>query len=384
MSEPFSCWAGSKSPTLVFVGEAWGQHEEMNGSPFSGPAGAELTRMLIQVLPGEATEKLRHGIRNNSKWWQLRDAWLHSCRISMTNLVNERPPNNNFELFCCGKKELPSDYPQLSPVGRGSAAYLKPEYLGEVDRLRQELSGARPNIVVPTGAIATWGVLGRSDISNVRGTTTMGSSGGPAQGLKVLPTYHPSAIIRGFWKWRPIVIADLMKAFRESHTLELVRPERFALVQPTLEQVIDWCAVAVNGEGPLAADIETAGMQITCIGFATDPNNAITIPFRNKEGNKNYWAETKEEVLAWESVRTLLECGRPLVFHNGMYDIQFLARMGFNLRNAVHDTMLLHHSHYPEMQKALGFLGTIYTNEQSWKLMGRHRKTKEKGTKLDE
>jgi hypothetical protein len=83
-------------------------------------------------------------------------------------------------------------------------------------------------------------------------------------------------------------------------------------------------------------------------------------------------------------VQTLLECGRPLLFQNGMYDMQYLIRMGFNLRYAREDTMLLHHSLYPEVQKSLGFLGSIYTNEQSWKLMGRHRATKIKGEKLDE
>jgi len=35
--------------------------------------------------------------------------------------------------------------------------------------------------------------------------------------------------------------------------------------------------------------------------------------------------------------------------------------------------MLLHHALYPELPKGLGFLGSIYTNEASWKLMRRER-----------
>jgi hypothetical protein len=31
--------------------------------------------------------------------------------------------------------------------------------------------------------------------------------------------------------------------------------------------------------------------------------------------------------------------------------------------------MLLHHALYPEMQKGLGFLGSIYSNEPAWKLL---------------
>jgi hypothetical protein len=39
------------------------------------------------------------------------------------------------------------------------------------------------------------------------------------------------------------------------------------------------------------------------------------------------------------------------------------------------DTMLLHHALYPEMQKDLGFLGSIYTNEASWKINHKKKDT---------
>jgi hypothetical protein len=35
--------------------------------------------------------------------------------------------------------------------------------------------------------------------------------------------------------------------------------------------------------------------------------------------------------------------------------------------------MLMHHSIMPEMQKGLGFLGSVYTDEPAWKLMRRKR-----------
>lgn len=37
--------------------------------------------------------------------------------------------------------------------------------------------------------------------------------------------------------------------------------------------------------------------------------------------------------------------------------------------NAEHDTMLLHHALQPESLKGLGYLGSVYTDEQSWKQM---------------
>jgi hypothetical protein len=33
------------------------------------------------------------------------------------------------------------------------------------------------------------------------------------------------------------------------------------------------------------------------------------------------------------------------------------------------DTMLLHHAMQPEMEKGLGFLASVYTDEASWKFM---------------
>ena len=68
----------------------------------------------------------------------------------------------------------------------------------------------------------------------------------------------------------------------------------------------------------------------------------------------------------------------PKLFQNGMYDLQYLLKMGLRPKALAEDTMLMHHSMFPELQKGLGFLGSIYTNESSWKLMRRKRPDVEK------
>jgi len=385
---PFAGWAGSRAPRLVIVGEAWGESEEQtHGIPFCGVAGAELTRILLETVPANRfTTDLRYALAR-SGWHQMRNVWAKEAGIGLTNVVALRPPANNFDALLCSKKELPSDYPALPALGRGTAAYLRPTYLGELDRLRTELRQAAPVCIVAAGATATWALLGRTDISNVRGTATLGSQAGVAPGLKILPTYHPSAVLpgRGRREWRIICMADFLKAFRESAYPGINRPVREALINPTLQEVIAYANIfSSNIALPLAVDCETAGPLITCISFASSPRTSITIPFRSKDGTRNYWTSADDELQAWFAVRQLLECGRPLVFQNGMYDMQYFIRMGFNLRHAYDDTMLLHHSLYPEVQKSLGFLGSIYTNESSWKLLGRQRATKVKGEKLDE
>ena len=75
-------------------------------------------------------------------------------------------------------------------------------------------------------------------------------------------------------------------------------------------------------------------------------------------------------------------CENPSIkkrLQNGVYDIQYLwhtwriRTMGFD-----DDSMIMHHVLYSELPKSLGFMGSVYTNEASWKLM---RKFEEKEVK---
>ena len=94
----------------------------------------------------------------------------------------------------------------------------------------------------------------------------------------------------------------------------------------------------------------------------------MVVPFVDAQGI-NAWDSQEKEILAWRLVKEILEGPTIKLFQNGLYDLQYLLRMGFRPKNCHADTMLLHHALFPEMQKGLGFLGSIYTNESSWKLM---------------
>jgi hypothetical protein len=69
-------------------------------------------------------------------------------------------------------------------------------------------------------------------------------------------------------------------------------------------------------------------------------------------------------------VATILRSPAPKVFQNGLYDLHYIWRTWrIAPRNCLHDTMLRHHAEYPELPKSLGFMGSVYTDELSWKLM---------------
>ncbi len=52
-----------------------------------------------------------------------------------------------------------------------------------------------------------------------------------------------------------------------------------------------------------------------------------------------------------------------------MYDIQYCHRYGLRVNRYAHDTMIRHHALQPEMEKGLGFLASIYTDEAPWKVL---------------
>jgi len=259
------------------------------------------------------------------------------------------------EARACGTGGLPA-------MAKGR--FLAPQFLPELDRLKAELTSVQPNIVIALGATATWAMLGVTGLQSVRGTCAEGLGG-----LKVLPTHHPSSLLAE-WDNRVVLVADLMKAERESHFPELRRPQRVVTIDPSLDDIL---AFAARKHEVLGVDIETAGGQITCIGFAPSAGEALVIPFvdKRKAGN-SYWAAAWQEEKAWLVVRELLASPAAKVFQNGLYDMQWLAKVGCKILNAADDTMLLHHALYPELPKGLGFLGSIYCNEASWKLLRKH------------
>jgi hypothetical protein len=217
------------------------------------------------------------------------------------------------------------------------------------------------------GNTACWALLGSTGISKIRGTVTESSI---LRGFKVLPTYHPAAILRQ-WDLRPVTVLDLAKAGRESAFPEIRRPERTVYIEPSLSDLEWYYGHYLQAAKRISFDIETSGRQITCIGFAPDEKSALVLPFvDNRRAGGSYWPDLASELQAWSFVRRVLSHPAPKVAQNGLYDIHFLWKSyGIAVTNFEDDTMLLHHALQPESEKGLAFLGSVYTNEASWKLM---------------
>lgn len=326
--------SGPANAKIAIVGEAPGETEEQLGLPFVGAAGNLLNTILKQ-------------------------AGINRAECFFTNVLHTRPPHNRLEAFCVERKD-PAAIVSMPSLSKG--LYLHSDFKPELDRLAHELHTVRPNLIVACGNTASWALIRQTAISKIRGTIVASDWG------KVLPTYHPAAIFRQ-WDLHPILTADFIKAKTEAEFPEIRRPSRDIIINPSFADMAAFYEMAKRARG-IACDIETSNGQITCIGFAINPKQALVIPFvDHRRPHKSYWENASDECMAMWWVQQFLALPSPKIFQNGMYDLQYLRRYKFHVANCLHDTMILHHALHPELLKGLGFMGSVYTNEPAWKLM---------------
>jgi DNA polymerase len=326
---------------LMIVSDYWSEEDEIAGRPLSGSAGKFLRFML------------------STKGIEMNDAYI-------TCVFNRRI--TDLKSACVSKGEGVSGLPPVFPK-----KYLPAKFAPDLARFHKEVRNANPTCILALGNVAAWALLGASGIKKIRGTPLYYT--GAHRPIKVLPTYHPTAVFREY-SLKPVLFADLDKLHEELKFPEIRRPQRSIWIEPNLDDLMHFEREHILSASCLSVDIETAGTMITCIGFAPSPQLGIVVPFTDaaqKDGS--YWRTPEEEVeaLLW----CKRQCERPItkVGQNFLYDMQHLWRnYGIRIGGSVQDTMLLHHALQPEMEKGLGFLGSIYTREASWKFM-RHKET---------
>jgi uracil-DNA glycosylase len=157
---------GNPDADLMFIGEGPGFHEDKQGEPFVGAAGQLLTRLLGEID-------------------------LARDDVYIANVVKCRPPGN--------RDPLPDEIEACTPW------------------LVEQVSLIQPTVIVTLGNFATKFVL-----DTTTGITRMRGQVFPWHGRKVIPTFHPAAILHGG--------GDRSPQFR------LLR-EDFELVRRTLDEV---------------------------------------------------------------------------------------------------------------------------------------------------
>lgn len=344
--------------SIVIIGEAWGDQEALLQAHFVGAAGQELARMLFAA--GYGNELLSYSFNSPARML----GYWRKFPYPLLNVFNARLPDNDITFFYTKPGDAAS---KLFPQRKfdNSIYYVKAEHEHHIIHLHETLSKLKPNVIVALGNTALWALGLPPSVSKLRGNVVSSGFG------KVLPTFHPASVLRN-WSQRVIAILDLLKALRESKYPEVKTPSREIWTQPSIEDLYEWYKLYGSKTNLLAFDIETiANKQISEISFASDPTHAIHIPIFWKENKRfiSYWPDAKTELAAWKFIKMVLESDVPKIGQNcSQYDAFWLAKeMKIGVRNIQHDTMQLAHTWQPEMEKSLGFLGSIFLEEKSWK-----------------
>lgn len=323
---------GPLNAKIALVGEAPGEQEEREGLPFVGASGRLLNQMLASA-----------GIARGETY--------------VTNVVKQRPANNDFGIFYEDKQRK-----------RPSQLLLK-----SYEDLSQELQRGNFNIIVCLGAEAFRALYPlRASITDARGTIFKASTG-----HKAIGTYHPAFVLR-VYNSRPIVELDLRRAFEQSKTRSIEYPPTNFSIDPTFTDVIEFLRSIQNGH-TIAFDIESVGPITRCIGIATSAERAMCIPltsntYRIKTGTttllhpeahnlsvSSHWSEGEETSILFELKRVLETPGIRKIAQNFPFDSTFIGNeLGINCFGLYLDTMIGHHVLYPEFPKNLDFINSVY------------------------
>ena len=130
-----------QGPDVMFVGEAPGRDEDVQGRPFVGAAGKLLDKMIAAM--GYAREQ-----------------------VFIANVLKCRPPQN--------RTPTPDEMAVCLPY------------------LRRQIALVRPRTIVALGATAYRGLTGNplASLTRVRGTWTA------FDGIPMMPTFHPAYLLR--------------------------------------------------------------------------------------------------------------------------------------------------------------------------------------------
>ena len=119
---------------------------------------------------------------------------------------------------------------------------------------------------------------------------------------------------------------------------------------------------------PTALDIEWIAKETACVGFANDPHHSVCINWRDDRSNR-YTLQQEADILY--ALQDLCDSHRthnvPLIGQNAQFDTYALRLKDWLSVSFSDDTLLQHHTLYPQLPHNLGFLTSQYTTHPFYK-----------------
>jgi uracil-DNA glycosylase len=161
---------------IALVGEAPGAEEVRLGHPFVGRSGQLLDKILEKA-----------------------DITRRRCLV--TNVFRFQPPGNKVDHFFISRRAAKQQGIEIAEnLGQFGSAYCRGEFAGEIGHLAatfRKMKKAHPNmVIVALGRTPLWALTGENELLKKIGKPL------PCrllEGVEVIPTFHPSFILRGNW-----------------------------------------------------------------------------------------------------------------------------------------------------------------------------------------
>lgn len=322
---------GPLDSKILIVGEAPGPDEDIKGEPFIGRAGRKLDSMLARI-------------------------GVHRSQVRITNATRCFPKLRTLEGF-----RAPS-YEEIEAC----SSYLE-----------EEIKVVKPNVIVPVGNVALRAILGtkKANISEYRGKEIWSDK----FNCKIIPTYHPSAVMRNP-NLEDTVVQDFQRILDSSKYLEMTKHVEGNYVTIETVEQFDSFYERIMEQKEVAWDIETSGFnwqkdKLMCISFSWQKGTAVVLPITKwvgiekeridlkdkkvrrkgvtevkqievvtrytEDSYQNWWGEKQEYVM--NKLRSIMESDIEFILQNGKFDYKFFLQMGWNLKPAIHDPMLMHY-----------------------------------------
>lgn len=317
---------GPMNARIAIVGEGPGESEIKRGSPFVGGSGSLL-------------------------WNILRPLGIHRANAYVTNVV---------------KRQI-----SLSRKGNERNLVHRDELDKWIGLTKWELEQlTHCKIVICLGNYALEAVTDHVGITNWRGSVIPMQLLNGQQG-HVVCTINPAYAMREL-KLEPIFMMDLKKA-------QLVNEGKFkphnilTHINPTFKQAMDYIRMVQAGSIDPAFDIEALNQETACVGLAVSAHEAMCINWRTDKEN-HYTLEEEYELLM--ALQSLCD-SHSVIAQNGQFDAYWERLKNWLAVRIKWDTLLAHHTLYPQLPHNLAFLVAQYSNHPFYKDEG--KKWKEGG-----
>ena len=320
---------GSK---IMLVGEQPGRQEVQWRRPFVGPAGKELQQ-------------------------DLHHAGIPTTECYFTNVVKDLDkPINAYINMTKGR-------PTISPQGQEYINRLKDEI---------EVEGKDTNVIVAVGNIALFALTGRTGIYKWRGSIIESTL---VPGKKVIPIIHPATVIppKNVYTNKYLIVIDLIRAREQAEFPEINLIKRNCVIEPSFERAmgfLDYCYKEGLNGAVIDADIEVVKSTLSCISFAYDEFNAISIPFYGPKGD--YFTITQEAEIMRKAEQILSHPAITKGGQNFIFDMDFLmTNYGIKPDGPLYDTMIAQRISMADMPAGLDFIVSIHTDIPYYKDEGK-------------